>query len=595
MTRRDLPWWLLMGAITALPLLSLWEHPTWALANARSELPVKLWGYETFLRVGLIHGHVDSAGYPNLGLLNNPDPVGTLVTAALRPMVGRLWAYNLLVWLQLWATALATWALVRTLLADRGAALFAAVAFALTPMVLAYCVAGAITDMLNLWPYPLAIRAMLRGLRRPGWRDGLEAGAWAGLGLASCPYDFVIFSALVLPALPWLGVLWRRGPGESAAALAPSTERVTPPLRWQPLRLVAGLAVTGGGIGGAAAWAIRHAMASPDSQIPLALVQATRHLAPYGQLRPGEVDRYTAYLSDYIAVGKQALIFRSTASEYFRAFSPGLSLLLLVACGLALHPRRSMVLMWTGLGLFAILASLGPFLPLTAASAADTPVNLVWLGLHTFWPGAAMLQEPFRYAVPAALALAVAGAWGVAAIGQRLGRSIGGIACVVWLGELVLLSPVPVPLPTGAFEVADAYTRLDEVLPPGPIIELPYFEKGSDRFERIHFLHQLVHGRPIPDEVLGFPARYLKENQFTAGLLAREKKRGRLRVEVTDRSRIPDDRRRLQTDGFVGFVVDPAEYERPEVLEGVLDRLGAYSTATRVGELYVYPIWPEVK
>lgn len=584
--KREGPWWLLLGVIVALPLLSLWGHPDWALANPRSELPVKLWASETFLRVGLLSGRIDNAGFPNLGLLNNPDPVGTLVTALLRPLVGRLWAYNLLVWLQLWATALATWALVRSLLPDRTAAFFAAVAFTLTPMILAYCVAGAITDMLNLWPYPLAIRAVLRGLRRPGWRDGLEAGVWAGLGVATCPYNFVIFSALVVPALPWAWTLWRHG-GEEAAAPRPSG--------WQPLRALLGLCLTGGLIGGAAAWEVHRVMTSPDSQIPLALVEATRPTPPYDLLKPGEADRYTAYLSDYIAVGKQALVFRSTGSEYFRAFSPGLSLLLLVGCALLLHRRRAMVGLWVTMGAFAAVASTGPFLPLTGASRGTTPINPVWLGLHAAWPGAGMLQEPFRYAVPAALALAVAGAWGVAALGHRLGRPIGVYACALWLIELVVVSPVPAPLPTGAFVVDDAYAHLDDVLPPGPIIQLPYFDRGSDRFQRIHFLQALVHGRPIPDEVLGFPARYLKDNQFTASLLAKEKKQGRLAVAVTDRARMVEDRRRLQTDGFVGFVVDPSGFERPELLQAVIERLTAYSPPSRVGDLYVFPIWPDTE
>jgi len=44
---------------------------------------------------------------------------------------------------------------------------------------------------------------------------------------------------------------------------------------------------------------------------------------------------------------------------------------------------------------------------------------------------------------------------------------------VLVVAEVAWLSPVPVPLPVAEPQLSAAYERLDEVLPPGPIIELP--------------------------------------------------------------------------------------------------------------------------
>jgi hypothetical protein len=243
---------------------------------------------------------------------------------------------------------------------------------------------------------------------------------------------------------------------------------------------------------------------------------------------------------------------------------------------------------WVVAAGFCVLASTGPFLPVTRDIAATIPVNLVWRLVHDGLPGGAWILEPFRYALPAALALAVAGALGADALATRFGSGASTLVVQAWLLELAFLSPVPVPLPTASVVIPAEYAALDALVGPGALLELPYFDRGTDRFRRVHFLNQLAHGRPIADEVIGFPARYLRENQYAASLLAAEKDAGPLAVTVSDPSRVHADRARLAGDGFAAVVVTPAAYRSPEQRDAALALLAPFGEPTRLGDLLVY-------
>ncbi len=531
--------------LAALPLLSLVGHSGALLADPASEFPIKLWSFETFPDVGLLGGRVAASAYPHPGPLNNPDVVGTLVTGLLRPLVGRAMAYNLLVMVQLQATALAVWALARDVCGDRRAALIAGVGFALTPLVLMYCVTGAVTDMLNLWPYPLAIRAFLRG----GARNGAWAGLWAVVGMVSCPYNFLVFGVMALPAVLFVP-LWGRGVGAGSLVAT-----------------LAGCALAAAPMGGAYAWKLHQLTADPDAQVSTASIAETRNVAPYPFLRPGHTDRYTSYLADFVAVGKGALIQRSAGSRYFRAYSPGILLLVLGLVGVVVAPRRAGL--YAGMALWSAVASTGPYLPLNGAWYLPGSGNPVWLVLDRYLPGADLLLEPFRYALGAVLCLAICASIGLAWVVNRWGGWAAPVSVAVWVGELVWVSPVPTPLLVADARVPAVYERLS-ALPPGALVDLPFFDRGTDVFNRVHFLHQLVHGRPIVDEVVGLPPRAFAENQFLAALVNAEKPQGRLHVDVTDPSRIAQDRAALRAQGYAGLVIDTNGYRSPAERDRVL-------------------------
>jgi hypothetical protein len=575
---------LYLAILAGLPLLSILGHDQAALADPASELPTKLWCYEVYTRVGLLGGELSSIGFPNGGPLNNPDLVGTVMLRLLQPLLGRAGGYNAMVVLQLWLSMTAAWLLARDLTRDHRAALVAAVAFGLYPLVLVYCVAGAVTDMLNLWPYPLAILFGLRALRRGRAWDGVAAGACVGLGFISCPYNAVVFSAILVPALLGLPFLVRGGWTPERDPKAHGRLGAWPRALGG---LLLGVLVTAGLY---ALW-LRGMMADADSQMAASYVDATRHAPPFTTLQPLVEHRYTAFLSDYVAVGKGELISREAGSRYLRAFSVGFGVLALCAIGLlASWRRRAAVLFWLGVALFFVLASLGPFLPIHGQLSTTEPSNPVWLGLYYGFPGAKLLLEPFRYALGAALAFGLVAAVGARALQRRLGGWVGWLLPLLLVLEQALLSPVPVPLPAASLSVDPAYAELDEHMPPGALIELPYFDRGSERFSRWHFLNQLEHRRPILDEVIGFLPRYSVENHYLRALISAEKDRGQIRAEPPDPERIEPDRLRLADDGFVAIVVDPEAYASPAKLQRVEVLLAPLGEPLLLHGRMVYPL-----
>ncbi len=566
---------LYLAVLAALPAASLLGGGGY-LADPWSELPVKLFGFDLFAQGSFFGGMVDVIGYPEPGPLNNPDIVATALTALLRPVLGFAGAYNLMVVLQLWATMAATWLLARDLTRDRTAALTAAVVFGLCPIVLVYCVAGAVTDMLNLWPYPLAGLFLLRALRRGRVLDGFLGGVAVGLGFVTCPYNAVIFSALAVPFLVLLPWLW---PTRFTVVKDPlATAR---PRDW----LKPGLACAGGMLLTAGLYSLwlRGIMTDPRSLMSAEHVEGTRHAAPWPFLDPEHQDRYVAYLMDYLAVGKSELIVREAGSRYYRAFSLGFLAPCLALLGLwASRGRRFAVGFWLLVALFFALASTGPFLPLTSDIAFSYAWNPVWMGIFHALPGAYIILEPFRYALGVSLALGLVASVGVLALQRRFGTWVGWAAPAVVVLELALLSPVPAPLPTAQLEVDPAYAELDSVLPPGAIIELPYFVRGSHRFERLHFLNQRTHGRPIPNEVVGFLPRYLLENHLSSQLIELERCSQHLLAREHDLDLIAIDRERLVADGFVGIVVDHHGYENDRRRQAVMGLLGQVAEPVRL-------------
>lgn len=584
----------LLGALSLLPLLSLiGAPPESVIADPASELPVKIWCAEFFFHGPLLGGVVEGIGWPQAGPLNNPDPAGMLWMGLWTPLVGRAWAWNLMIPLQLWLTAVTAAMLAREALdPDRRdpraaqAALVAGAAAASTPMLLVYAVAGAVSDMLNLWPYPLCVLWLLRALRaldrgrdlqqeRAALRAVGISGVFAGLGFITCPYNVLIFIGLLPPALLTLPLI--------RARLAEGR------WGWRGLaRLVAaGALATGLVAGGYGLW-LRAIMADDQSQMSAEDVDYTRHSAPYPFLRPAHSNRYVSWLSDYVAVGKDRLIVREAGSRYYRACSTGFLLLGLALLGIYARDgqgrRSTAALIWAVCALSLAVASTGPFMPWDAQRFSRAVVNLPWWITHHLT--GRLLLEPFRFAVVAALALGVAAAFGARAlIGRR--SWLGWLLPVAVVAEVAILSPVPAPLPVMSVRVPEVYSRLDALLPPGAILELPYFYKSSDVFQRVHFLYQRTHRRPIPDEVMGFVPRSLTGNAWTATLLAIENNLGQLRVELGDESRYDSDRAALKAAGLVGVVVDPAAYA-DGVWERVRRRLDRECVRVEEGERWVY-------
>lgn len=544
------------------------------LAHEGSELPVRVWAFETFSREGVLGANVD-IGAPARGALNNPDLVGTMVYGLAHLVLSREGAYNAVIASTLWANMAAAWWFVRSWLDDRGAGLVAAVGVGTAPFLLTYGVTSAITDQLHVWPWLLALDAMRRATEDRPARWGMLAGVWAGVGFLTNPYHAVVavFGAEV--AVVALTVVWWRFPrrltrlaGAGAAALLAAT-LVAAPYALQLQRIMAG----------------------SGSKMSAEYVASTRHAPPWPNLAGDHPSHYAARLYESVALTEHSLYTRETGSRYARATASGLVLLGLVAYAVfALHDRVAR--RWALVALVGVVASTGPYLCLTGTRSLGGPWNPVYLLAWYLAPGGTLLLESFRYTLISVVCLPVAAALAVSTLRERGGRwrYVGVAAGGAILAETLLVSPVPLPLPTARLQVPLAYTSLATVIGSGALVELPFFYAATGRFERRHFLHQLVHRRPIADEVRGEPPPYLLENGFLRSLIAEEAAGGPNGMTLIGPAG-PGDEARGRADlvahGFAAVIIDPAAYRTPEVAQRVRLKL---PLVLEVGDRWVVPL-----
>lgn len=516
---------LLAAALPVLPILAVADAAT---GDLRSDLPVRIWLART-LPIGAVFGdEVGGAAFPVGAFVRNPDPVATLWFWATQGLLGDARAWTGLLVLQLLLSMLAVAALVRELVDDELAGWTGAVVAGLSPMVLAFGVTGAVSEALALWPYPLALRQLLRAARgeRPAG-DAALAGVFLGLGAWTCAEHALAFLSWV-PLLAAAPALWREAADNDGVGFA-----------WRRgLRIAAGLGLAAGLLVGLAALGRAGLPAEADA------------------LSPGRAEgvkvREAAVLLDYVAVGKRAAVVVDAGSRVRLAWSPGLVAMGLGLYGLLRGRARGASLLFGGVALFAALLATGPSLGVGAGLPAVP--NPLW----RFFAAPLELAPP-RFVFPAVVALGVAAGLGAAALPGRL----RAILPLIVVAELLVLTPAPYPPPAVRLEVPAAYERLSR-LPPGAILDLPLTDRGGDRLDRLHFYWQLRHRRPIPDRVRAAVPGWLAENAFTASLLALEKNGGAFAVPAPAWAEVEAARRAFVDAGFSAIVVWPEGYVDPQ-------------------------------
>ena len=153
----------------------------------------------------------------------------------------------------------------------KNSALGAALTFGFCAGIQGYVIGGAITDMLHVWPYPMAIWAGLRAFQKPSVYWAIAAGTFFGMGFMTCPYNAVLFSPVAIP----LG--WHIHQQKNL-------------LTAQSLRLSAALGLSAACIIGIYALQLKGVMSAESSQMSSELVQSTRHQWPFMGLIPDHPD-----------------------------------------------------------------------------------------------------------------------------------------------------------------------------------------------------------------------------------------------------------------------------------------------------------------
>lgn len=364
--------------------------------------------------------------------------------------LGTTLAWNTLLLASLVLSGAAVWALAARCCGRGDAGWLAGLCFAASAYWRA-CAENAWLYLVQLWVLPLGLLAASRAARTARVRDAALAGLAAGLGFHVTPYYFLFLGLLGAALAPWFAPAlraWLAGPrGALRAAAAAGTCLALVLPRALPMWRAAGVDLV---------------VHSAPGAVHLA--------APLGEL----LWPWTAAREASPAWG-------------FRGVYLGLVLCGLVAVGVAAGPRRRLAPWLASAALFLLLAQ-GSHAELFGARL---PLPGLLLGAL---PGFSLLSNPWRFVLPALLGLALAGAYGAAALARGADRRLGGggAALLVLLGALQALDvglapPFPRQAPLWRDEPAPIALWLRDTPEVRAVLDLSRHAKRNQR----------VHGKAI--------------------------------------------------------------------------------------------------
>ncbi len=488
---------LVLGLLLTLPVaLKPWAQ---IIGAERSDVWAHLWGYWRTENALLVHGRFPLAepalNHPFGGDLYHVDLLNSLLALPLGLALGRVVAFNLVVWLQLVLAATVTWRLARELRVGQVPALLAGLAYGFGPYMLGFAVASGVSERLNIAWLPLFLWAMLRLARGDGWRwVGVGAGAFLLAVLGCWKFGLFLFMLAGLFSLFLLLrplFLARFHPAELDGGLGRSYRDLLL-LRLLPLALACALIVS------PAAW-----MASGSSHDEGGMLPRSTPLLWDGQQDLGapdgrilhETDLFTA--ADLIQPFAQGKV--TTEKDWlFQSIYSGVVLALLSLGSLVARRRYARFFLPAAL-VFALLA-LGPRIELwPGAPSLGSPAFFATARVVPFFTA---MHTPWEYALLAALCLAVAGAlgldWLLERLPVRISRVLGPVLVVVVMADLVLGAGLPLPLPSARVHVPAVYQELAKEPGQFALLDYPMRRPGSRLVPETYYLYQTVHQRPIP-------------------------------------------------------------------------------------------------
>lgn len=368
------------------------------------------------------------------------DPLPTLLAAALGRVFGVIIGYN--AWILL-SVALAFFGGAALARREGGDPWVGGLCLALAPCFVGSLASGLTEDG------AVGLAALgLSFLRVRSPREGLAAGLCLGL-LASCGLVLAWAAAVTAVGLGLASLAADRRAWRALALGALVAALLAAPVAWSQGDRLAGI---GHRLG-----------AAPES------VEALWRLNPWRGLD----------LLSLVAPGRQ------DPGDALIRLHPGY--LGLVPLGLALFAGRSR---WWGVLLVASLVALGPRLSLAGRPLGlDNPAA----SLAHLLPGGALLNHHGRVLLIGAIALAALAAKGAARLAEGrpwIARAAAGLVAL----DLLVLSPLSLPLPVAEAGAPDVAARLDG-LPPGAVLPVPFAGPGVHPQRAL--LDQRVHGRPL--------------------------------------------------------------------------------------------------
>lgn len=532
-----------------------------------------VWGYwwvSQSLEKGVWPAHADLMSWPNGGTLYFIDTMQAIFSWPLQKLFGPVFAYNIVVLVQIALCGYGAWLLAFKKTGDAWASYAALFIFEMTPHIMGQAYNGISETVCAGW-FPLSIWALLRLMERPNWKNALLLIFFGSMCILSSWYYGLFTAVAALVLLIWAG----------------STQRWL--YRWRTIGV----------------WLIIVSIISLAIVLgPFLSFQASLGAEDALVTRdPGFVERslINHNITDIIAFFNPSKI---PSPNLFLLYGEELIIVIYIgwiAIALAIYSIYSLrqsreIAPWIWMGLIFFLFSLGPYLNVGGSylEMDGKKIPLPFLALYKAFPIFDRISHPFRFTVGVELAIAVLAAHGLRKFFRgREKRAKIGLLCALGFGILMeyrLASPAQIPIPTSDATISEAYEHMKEDPISGAVLDLPLTLPNLER--AIFVWNQSVHGRPVPWGLNDPMPKTLLGNILTKTLIQIEGNRARSLPHILPELDLVISSRSLVRQGYRYIVVHKDFYPRykAEQVEQLLTALYGIPKIYQKDKLLVYPL-----
>jgi hypothetical protein len=508
------------------------------------------WVYESIIS-GEIPIYTDLLSYPKGGTLYFIDTIQAILMSPIQMILGLVFAYNLLIILQIALSGFAAFLLSYRICFDEKSSYIALFVFELSPHLLGQAYNGISETVCAGW-LPLTLWALINLLHNPTKKSALWLGFLGGICVLSSWYYglFAILVSFIYMIWSYIRQKWLYNWLEifksiSISIFIAGSFIIFPFLFFQQ------------SLNAEDALVRRDPEFVEQSLINHNITDLLAFFNPTKQPSPDLLNLYGEELIIVIYIGWIA-IFLSLYALFTLRNSRDLEPWILVL-------------------LIFFLFSLGPYLNIGGEYVlwGSKKIPLPFLVLYKIFPVFDRISHPFRFVTGVQLSIAILASCGTRQLllqkhqNKNIVFSMIAFLCSCITLEYVYFSPAHLPVPRSESRISSIYDDMEE----GAVLDLPMTLPNLER--AVYVYHQTKHKNPVPWGLNDPMPMYLQQNPFTKILILLEGTRAYNRTPRYPELDIVIGLHRLYKDGFRSIVVHEdfyPEFKRTQVIQ-LLDAL----------------------
>ena len=479
-----------LSLIITFPVLN--DPTNLVIGDYRSDIWDHLWGHyrteASLSEKGELPLYETKINFPYGGVLYHVDLFNSLIVLPMRFFLGATLSYNLLVYLQLLFSGIATTLLALRFVNNRIAAVCAGLLFTFAPHMLTFTLASGVANRLNIGWIPLFFLCFHQLYVTGKLKYALFCGAAFFCAAIGCwHYAFFIFM-ITVPVSLWLvaAPLWTKWKYKQEVLLKPFYQSLIIK-RLLPVALLCALgalpisqSASGSISTGSSGIYQREHFTFWDGEAKLELINDFSVLDLFLPFRMGLL---TSYNYD--------LLYETTYIGY--------ALLCLALIGI--WSKNPLKWLLAALSISFVILSFGTDI-FWHKSSTPTP-NLFFYLCARFVPYMTAQEVPWEYIIPATFCMSILAASGVELLLSKIQskgwQKVVGVEFILLISlELFFIAPTIVPVPVASTKVPSIYYDLAEDKEDYAIFDYPTRRDKTAMIPTEYFFYQSIHNKGIP-------------------------------------------------------------------------------------------------